>query len=74
MLGDTRARITPVDVVMFAATLAALGFLIAPMLTIVNNNAHHLSTPTGYLFAMIPPALLMTLLIVIWKTAVGGNA
>lgn len=72
--GDRRGRITPVDVIFFAATMTALGFLIAPMYSALNANASHLTTPTAYLFQMVPAGLVMTLIIIVWRTAVGRGS
>lgn len=73
-LGDDRARLTPVDVVYYGVALMLLGFLARPMYRVMNDNAGAVGTGTAYIFQMVYPALLVTLLVVVYTTGASGGA
>lgn len=69
-----RARLTPVDVVFYGVALLLLAFMAEPMYSTLRDNAGHLGTGEAYLFQMIYPATILTLMSVIWLTAASGGA
>lgn len=69
-----RARLTPVDVVFAATSLAMVAFFAQPVYTALNDNADALGTGAAYMFQMLMPALIVTLLFVVFATAVGGTS
>lgn len=69
----TRARLTIVDVVTAAASVAVLGILAKPMMTALRNNSGDLGQMEAFLFLAIPPALVMSLFVLIFATAIGGR-
>lgn len=73
MLGDTRARLTIIDVVWITAALFVAGVLIGPIFTALENNAGSLGTGEAYLFQMVPAGIVLTILIVLWQIAVTGG-
>lgn len=66
-----RGRITPVDVVFFGVAVAALTFLMQPMLTLLGQA--NLDPSVEYMFVMIPGGLVVSLLWVIYRTSVVGG-
>lgn len=71
LLDDERARITPVDVV-FVGLSGTLILVLGPvLLTVLDNSAPELSTGTVYLFQLVVPGLLMTILILLVLQARG---
>ncbi|WP_049970762.1 hypothetical protein [Haladaptatus cibarius] len=71
---DTRGRLTPVDVVYYGVAVLLLGFLAEPMYTVMNDNAGELGTGTAYLFQLAFPAMVVTVLTVVYLTGVSGGA
>jgi len=64
-----RGRLTPVDVVFFGMA-GALVLILGPVfLEVLNDNAGSFSQPTAFLFQLIVPGLLMTLLSIILVVA-----
>jgi len=62
---DERARLTPVDVVFFGMG-GALVLILGPVLVeVLDESSASLSTPTAFLFQLIVPGLLMTLLVMV---------
>jgi len=71
-----RARLTPVDVVFYGVALALLAFFAEPIYTVMRDSASagHLQTGEAYLFQIIFPALIVTIIIVTYLTAASGGA
>jgi len=69
-----RARLTPVDVVFFGVVIFILGHLAGPVYQILAENSADLGTGTTYLFQMIFPAMILTVLSLVFLTAVSGGA
>lgn len=69
-----RARLTPVDVVFYGVAIFLLAVFAKPIYTVMNDNAGYLGTGEGYLFQLIFPAVILTVMSVIWLTAVSGGA
>lgn len=64
-----RGRLTPVDVVFFGMA-GALVLILGPVfLEVLDANAGRISTPTAFLFQLIVPGLLMTLLSIVLVVA-----
>jgi len=73
MIRDDRGRLTPVDVILVAASLAILTFLSEPFYSLLDTTA--LSTEVELLFRMIPPSLVAMLLFVVYRTSlIGGQS
>lgn len=70
-----RARLTPVDVIFIGVGIAVFVFLAEPLYTVMDQQAAAgtLDTPEAYLFQLIPGALVITLMYVMYATAVGGS-
>lgn len=71
-MNRNRARLTPVDVVLFGVVLFLLSRLAIPVYEVVQGS--DIGTAPGYLFAMIFPAMILTVLSLIFITAVSGGA
>lgn len=69
-----RARLTPVDVVFFGVVIFILGHLAGPVYQILSENSADLGTGTAYMFYMIFPAMILTVLSLVYLTAVSGGA
>ncbi|WP_147435662.1 hypothetical protein [Halobellus sp. Atlit-38R] len=69
-----RARLTPVDVVFFGVVIFILGHLAGPVYQILGEHSTDLGTAETYLFSMIFPAMILTVLSMIYLTAVSGGA
>lgn len=69
-----RARLTPVDVIIYGVALFLLASLIGPIYTLLDAKAGELSMGTGLLFQMIVPAMLVMLLSVVYLTGASGGA
>lgn len=70
-----RGRLTPVDIVFYGVAVFLVGQLSVPIYTVLSNNAGEMGTGTAYLFQMVFPGLVMTILIVVYLTgATGGSA
>lgn len=72
-MGDARARLTPVDIVMLVASVAVLGMLAGPIFSILDQQAGVLGTGPAYLFRMAVPGMVATVLVVTYAIAVGGG-
>lgn len=68
---DERGRLTPVDVVFAAAAIAVFSFMVQPFYNVLSDAS--LGQGTGLLFQMLPPALVLTLAAVTYKTALTGG-
>lgn len=71
---DLRARLTPVDVVFFGVALMLLAFFADPIYTVMRDNASSLGPGEAYLFQMIFPALVVTIMSVVYLTGASGGA
>ncbi len=71
---DNRGRLTPVDIVYYGVAVLLLGFLAEPMYTVLNDNAGSLDTGTAYLFQLVFPALVVSVLTVVYLTGASGGA
>ena len=72
-MSGSRGRITIVEVVFFAASIAVLAFVTEPMYSILDQYASELGTGEAFLFRMVVPGLIMTVLVLVYTTAVGGH-
>jgi hypothetical protein len=70
-IGD-RGRLTIVDVVFIAVSVAVLAALAPAVYTLLQQQAGELGTGSGYLFQMVVPGIVATLLVVTYATATGG--
>ena len=70
---DERARLTPVDVIYYGVALLLLGFLAAPMYTVMNDNAGELGTGTAYIFQLAFPSMVVTIMFVVYLTGASGG-
>lgn len=68
-----RAQLTIPDMVLTAAALVVLYPLAAAFYKILDANAGELGTGTAYLFQMVVPGLVVTLLVIVFAIAVGGR-
>jgi len=68
-----RARLTPVDAVFIAVAIFVFGNLAAPVYTVLANNTGSMSTGAAYVWQLIFPGLIMTILIVTYVTGVSGG-
>lgn len=71
-----RGRLTPVDVVFFGVGFTALAFLGEPFYSLLSQNSGDLGTGTEFLFTMIVPGLVLTLLFSIYAISffdLGGS-
>ncbi|WP_423745095.1 hypothetical protein V5735_03455 (plasmid) [Haladaptatus sp. SPP-AMP-3] len=71
---DVRGRLTPVDVVYYGVAVLLLGFLAKPMYLVMNDNGGELGTGTAYLFQLVFPAMVVTVLVVVYVTGASGGA
>lgn len=69
---NDRARLTPVDVIFIAVGFAVLAFLSEPLYTVMNDQASTLGKPEAFLFQLIVPGIVLTMLYVTYATAIGG--
>jgi hypothetical protein len=67
-----RARITLVDIIYIAVSMAVLAFLAPVLYDLLAAKAGVLGTGELYLFQLIVPGILITMLMVIYSTAVSG--
>lgn len=67
-----RARLTPVDVVLFMVSFAILGALAPVFLDFLQQNAYQATTPQVWLLRLLLPVTLLTLLTLIYTNAVEG--
>jgi len=72
MMG-TRARLTPVDVVYIAVSIAVLSFSVPVLYEVMGSNSDLIPTGSLYLFQLITPVLVLTILSVTFIVAVGGG-
>ncbi|MCG1002861.1 MULTISPECIES: hypothetical protein [Halobacterium] len=68
-----RAQLTIPDVVYGAAALLILSALAPVVYQLLNQNAGDFRIGTTMLWQLVVPGMVMTLLIVIFSTAVGGR-
>lgn len=66
-----RARITPPDVVLLSVSMAVFAFLAQPFYTLLSDA--ELGGGAGLIFQMVPAGFVMTVLIVTYALAFGGN-
>ena len=69
---DVRARLTPVDVIYIGIALFILGNLAPAVYTTFSNNAGEMSTGAVYVWQLIFPGMIMTIIIVTYVTGVSG--
>jgi len=69
----TRAQLTIPDMVFAVASIVVLYPLAAAFYDVLHANAGDLSTGTAYLFQMVVPGLVVTILIILFAIAVGGR-
>lgn len=69
----SRAQLTIPDLVFAVAALVTLTPLAAAFYSTLDANAGELGTGTAYLFQMVVPGLVLTLLIIVFAIAVGGR-
>lgn len=69
---NDRARLTPVDVIYIGVGIAVLAFLVEPLYMLMNANAGELGKAEAFLFQMIVPGIVMTILYVMYSTAISG--
>lgn len=74
LLRDDRARLTPVDIVYYGVALFLLSIFARPIYQVLNDNAGELGTGEALVFQMVFPALVVTLLFVVFLTAASGGA
>jgi len=67
-----RARLTPVGVVFFGVVLFLLSHLAGPVYQMQNSGS--LGTAEMLLFRMVFPAMILTVLFLVYATAVSGGA
>lgn len=68
-----RARLTPVDIVYYGVAVLLLGLLASPMYTVLNDNAGELGTGEALLFQMMFPAMLLTVMGIVYLTGATGG-
>lgn len=69
-----RGQLTIPDVVLFAAALVILSGLAPVFYALLNENASEFSTGTVMLYQLVVPGLVMTLLVIVFAIATGGEA
>lgn len=69
---DVRARLTPIDVVFLGIAIFILGNLAPPVYTVLADNAGEMSTGAAYVWQLIFPGLIVTILVVTYVTGVSG--
>lgn len=70
----SRARLTPVDIVYYGVVLTTLAIMAEPIYNALTNNAASLGTSEAYVFQLVFPAAIVTVLTMIYYTAVSGGA
>jgi hypothetical protein len=65
-----RARLTFIDVIFLGISLAVLAILARPLYSVLDKQADVLSTGEAYMFQLLVPGIVATLLIVMLATAV----
>jgi hypothetical protein len=68
-----RARLTPVDAVFIGVAIFILGNLAQPVYTVLANNVGEMSTGAAYVWQLVFPGMIMTILVVIYVTGVSGG-
>lgn len=71
---DQRARLTPIDVVIYGVVGLLLAIFGPMIYTVLRDSAGSLGTGEAYLFQMVFPAMIVTLMFVVYLTAVSGGA
>ena len=69
----SRGRLTPVDVVFYGVAIFLLAIFADPIYTLLSQNSGSLQTGEAYLFQLIFPALVGTIMTVILLTAASGG-
>lgn len=69
-----RGRLTPVDVVFYGVAIFILAIMASPIYTLLSQNSGSLQTGEAYLFQMVFPALIGTIMTVIILTAASGGS
>ena len=72
MMG-ARGRLTPVDIVYIAVSVAVLAFGVQPLYKVMSANSDVIPTGALYLFQIIVPTLALVLLSVVFIIAIGGG-
>lgn len=70
---DRRGRLTLIDVIWLGVSLFLIGVMAGPIFTVVDNHAAILGTGPAYMFRIVVPGLIVTLMVVLWVTAIGGG-
>lgn len=73
-MGADRARLTPVDVVYYGVAVFLLGILAGPIYTVLDDSSGSLGTAEAYLFQLVFPAMVLTVLTVVYVTGASGGA
>jgi len=68
-----RARLTPIDAIFIGVAIFVLGNLAPAVYTVFSNNAGSMSTGTAYVWQLIFPGLIVTILVVTYVTGVSGG-
>lgn len=68
-----RGRLTPVDVLLFGAAALVLLLMAGPWYTMLSQNASELGAGSGYVFQLVFPVLVITLLYCIYVTGASGG-
>jgi len=68
-----RGRLTPVDVVFVGVALAALAGLAPALYDALGQQSGNLGQGTELLMQMLAPALVVTLLVVVYRTSLLGG-
>lgn len=68
-----RGRLTPVDIVFYGVALFLLGILAGPIYTVLADSAGSLGTGTELLFHMVFPAMILTIMTVVYLTGATGG-
>lgn len=70
---DVRARLTPIDVIFIGLAVFILGNLAPVVYTVFADHADEMSTGAAYVWQLIFPGMIVTILVVIYVTGVSGG-
>lgn len=73
MWGDRRARLTLIDVIFMGVSLFVIGIVAGPVFEILDDQAGVIGTGPAFMFRIVVPGLIVTLMVVIWRTSLGGG-
>jgi hypothetical protein len=74
MIRDARGRLTPVDIVFYGVALFTAALFAEPWYSTLRGNAGQFGAGEAYIFQLIYPAFLITLMSMVYLTAASGGS